>query len=295
MKYIITTIVLIGLTLSSHMVLAQSTPVASNDIPSSSQFDKLYNDLKEQYSGKDFKTALSTLEKIKALINSQFQAAQKLDQPDSEAFALLYDKAKYPATLKFGDHTLKVYGNKDIFVSGDDPKSADSSLEYRDIFIGTFSVSYDGNNLINDVYCKINNRTEEIHYQSSGAKVITVSNHEDLDAISSGQITIHGVGNAIVTLILAGQSLELPIKVTKIPVYNLMLTDDLIKLLGLPDKQTSDVVEWPNYKYIDGIRYEPTASQGKLYTDHWFYNKYPRVVFAVDGTQVVKQIHDMGW
>ncbi len=254
LKYIITPLILLGLILSNHVILAQSAPAGS-----------------------------------------KIESPQKVEQPDTQAFAMLYDKAKYPATLKFGDHILKVYGSKDIFISGDDPKADVPTHKIKDIFIGSFSITYDGDSLINDIYCKINGLTEEIHYQSSNSKVISVSNHEATDANSAGRIIIHGVGSAIVTLTLAGQSLELPLKVTKLPVYTCMPTDDLIKLLGLPDKKTLNVVEWPDHKYIDGILYEPSASQEKVYAEHWFYSKYPKVAFAVDGFSFVVEINDMGW
>lgn len=214
---------------------------------------------------------------------------------DAQAFAALYADAKYPATLKFGDHILKVEGSKDIFMLGDDPSDVNPLHKNKDVFIGVFNVTYDEDDLINDVYCKINDRTEEIRYQSSDPKVVTVSNHEGTNGGSAGSMTVHGAGNAIVTLVLAGQSLKLPIKVTKLPVYTGMPTDDLIKLLGLPDKRTFDIVEWPDHKSVDGIYYEPSAPQEKLYAEHWFYNKYPKLVFAVDNFPFVIQAHNLGW
>jgi len=295
LKNITTTLISIGLILTSHFGLAQTSPIDSKGFAYASEFSKLYSTLKEQYEGKDFKAALSTMEDIKILIASQVAAPKKADQEYLQSFDILYNKAKYPANLKFGDHTLKVFGSKDIFILGDDPKNIDTTHVMKNIFGGSFTVTYDGGDLINDVYCKINDQTEKIHYVSSNPKIVTVLNHEATDTNSAGRIIIHGVGSAIITLTLAGQSLELPLKVTKLPVYTCMPTDDIIKLFGLPDTKTFDIVVWPDHKYIDGLLYEPSASEQKSQAEHWFYNKFPKVVFALDGFPFLVQINDMGW
>lgn len=271
-----------------------SAGTSSND----SDFDALYRLLKTQYTSKDYKIALETLDALKAAISAKVQDRDNsaLITPNvSEDFNTLYAKATPHYTLNFGDDVLKVFANKDVFISGDSENNHGESLRYRDIFIGKISVQFNDEDLVDDVYCKINGKTEMIHYSVSNSKVLTVSNHGDKEALNTGGINLNSAGDCIVTLALAGKTLRLPIRVSKLPVYGGMPKDDFIKIMGLPDDKRTDKVDWPGKKFIDGVFYEPSAAVGTEYTEHWFYKKYPRIVFVVDGTGTVLQVHDTGW
>ncbi len=107
-----------------------------------STFDVLYQLLKTQYISKDYKSALTTLDALKSVVDTKMQGgeADATGTATSNDFDTLYSNATSRQKLTFGNDVLTVGANKDIYVSGDSPNNSGESLRYRDIFIGKIFV-----------------------------------------------------------------------------------------------------------------------------------------------------------
>lgn len=56
---------------------------------------------------------------------------------------------------------------------------------------------------------------------------------------------------------------------------------DVVRKLGLPEKERRVYVRWPNTEQYDNIIYNPSASQSSISAQHWQYNKYPYLVISI--------------
>ena len=84
------------------------------------------------------------------------------------------------------------------------------------------------------------------------------------DGVSSVKISI---GNELTT--------EVNISQITLPLSMYDDFDKLIELFGFEDYKKSYIVEWPDYKTIDGIFYDTRTNVKDIYVTHYFYKKYP--------------------
>jgi hypothetical protein len=136
----------------------------------------------------------------------------------------------------------------------------------------------DGRPPIEMRYFQLRGMPEKITFKSDAPEVVAVDDIGSVRAMSPG--------NAIVTVTLAGVSKRIPISVEALPVRVPLAVDGLIKALGLPDDRKEVVFSWPDNGSVDGVFYG-TRPDHDAVASHWYYNRFPTVVFVIQDSQLV--------
>lgn len=132
-------------------------------------------------------------------------------------------------------------------------------------------------------FFKINEKAEKVAFRSSNAKIVRVISYDDDEGL---RVEALRDGSADIVMSLGTNTVKIPFKVIQIPVntgdYRVEehtgktshTQDDVIKILGLPDKRKETLVAWPKSKFYVGQLFDPEAG-ASWNIQRWTYKKYP--------------------
>jgi hypothetical protein len=121
-------------------------------------------------------------------------------------------------------------------------------------------------------FYKINGKAESIVYSSSNELVMSA---EKFGA------EFKEAGDAILSVSIVGKTVSMPIHVVRLPFGDQHTAQDIIKLLGLPDRQKEVHASWPNGAIEDGISYSPNLQYRYIDANYWRYDRFPGLVISV--------------
>ena len=129
---------------------------------------------------------------------------------------------------------------------------------------GMFYFTFNGEKTIENLYCKIAGETKTVFYASSDPTVLKVD--------SKGHFAIEKTGEAWLTFGLEPNKIKTLIKILELPVSKGQTRDEVIKILGLPDKRTESITD-----------------------EEWRYEKYPKMILQFDVTGRVLSCTTTPW
>jgi hypothetical protein len=142
---------------------------------------------------------------------------------------------------------------------------------------GQFVVEVNGRLAIDNKYFKAGSQTYTVKLSSSNPKIIDFpKDHYG----GYGVFNIRTPGKVVLTVAAGANTIRIPISVIKVPVRSEMTTDQIIKVLGLPDKETNRYIPWPETENVDDLYYTTSDGHGR-FVRHWLYNRYPGAVFRI--------------
>lgn len=127
-------------------------------------------------------------------------------------------------------------------------------------------------------YFKIGGRTELLTIETTTPDVVTITRRAD----GRYDYAFAGSGVAEFHVKLAGSTTVVRIPVVELAVSRGTKSAEVISALGLPDREKKAYASWPDTKTNDGIIYSPNASQQVVMADHWYYDKIPHAVIAIE-------------
>jgi len=80
---------------------------------------------------------------------------------------------------------------------------------------------------------------------------------------------------------IAGKSKTVTIDVIELPLSEGATAEDVIEVLGFPTSKKKGYASWPCTEFVNGISYKPSAGNGGISIEQWFYNKYPNLIIDV--------------
>ena len=96
---------------------------------------------------------------------------------------------------------------------------------------------------------------------------------------SEGKFKVKKPGNVIITISVDDDFVKIPLKIINIPIAEGMSRDNVIEILGMPDKVNKKYIGWVESANIDGIFYYANTNDGMgISVEHWIYNKYPNAI-----------------
>ncbi len=271
--------------------------------------EKQIADLKEEIKG------------LKEEIERLKKGATHAEKPSSPAAPASDTKSiESPVTLKVGNGELRVrFQFTTLYVPAGPPMKG--RLGYSGFFFVTYQEA--GGTVHKKPvagHFRVNGNPEKLTVRSSNKKVLAGYGRlptaqellagkkllpspplsRDLNYTDDYGLTLTAVrpGTANIVVSLANRSVSIPIKVTEVPINGggvLTRTrtgkpahtkDEVIKILGLPDKREERYLAWPKSAWVDGIFYSASDPRYGVSVEHWKYRKYPGMVISFQGEHV---------
>lgn len=135
----------------------------------------------------------------------------------------------------------------------------------------------------------------EVTFESSSTNVIRFT-HDDPEQPTGPrfkatiQDRIHFVsgGESVITATAGALQGQITIKVVEFGFSENDPATDVIKSIGFPDEKKRVVVPFDKTSIVDGVDYYPDYGDGSGFSEHWFYDKYPELVIAIDSDKVYR-------
>jgi hypothetical protein len=188
-----------------------------------------------------------------------------------------------PVIMKVGDGELRVRFQFTTLYIPASPRM-EARLGYSSFFFVTYQeAGGTGYKKPTEGYFRVNGKAEKLTVRSSNEKVVSVRSYGDDYGLTMDAV---GPGTANITVSLAGRSVNIPMKVVEIPIKGGGLSKDahtkneVIKILGLPDKREERFMSWPDSGEVDGIYYSTHSDVYGVSIEHWKYDKYPGLVIS---------------
>lgn len=197
-------------------------------------------------------------------------------------FDKLFKTESTPAVINIGTEKVYIhYGDNIIYI-------LKSPIYRKRRFGSTLKTQFHGEEAIENIYIKINNETKTINYKSSNEKILKID--------EKGRFEVKKAVDIIVTVSIDNNYATIPFKIIEIPIKHEMKREEVIKILGMPDKRTKKYIGWLESDTIDGIYYyADTYYGGGLSIDHWIYNKYPKAVLRFSSMGYLKHCTTAKW
>lgn len=214
-------------------------------------------------------------------------------RPDTESI-------ESPVILKVGDGELRVRFQFTTLYIPASPH--EGRLGYSSFFFVTYQESGGtGYKKPIDGYFRVNGKAEKLTVRSSNEKVLAGHGQlptarellagkkwplsRDLNYGDNYGLSLDAVGPGTATVVvsLAGRSVSITMNVVELPIngggIHATTKDEVIKILGLPDKREERYMSWPYSGWVDGIYYSDPKVRG-VSIEHWKYDKYPGLVIS---------------
>lgn len=246
------------------------------------EFDSLYRNLKVNFANEKYSEALANLSALKKIIVEEQEIKNaSVVESKTKGFDVLYTNAEIPAKLYVGNETVKVhYGDKTVYVVKNNPNSySDFSVDSElfsdllsDLLFSLFSsqlpIEFRGKLALENKYLKIGDQTKIVKFTSNNEDILTID--------SDGTFRVKKPGNVIITISVDDNLVQIPLKVVEIPLTKEMTRDEVIEILGMPDKVNKKHIGFADSAFVDGIFY--SASRSSISVEHWIYKKYPSAI-----------------
>jgi len=223
----------------------------------------------------------NTARKIEAASNIGSESERRAEAIKRDAdFDRLFNASRSPMKIDVKGSKLtvaypfqKLYVAKSKFQFGNNPP-----IYVGGSFASYFEYNVDDESPVDLRFFKISGKPEMITFASDRPDVLKVSESGGIVALSPGKV--------IITVTLAGVITRIPILIEALPVDLPTTTDELVRVLGLPDKQKDVLFVWPDTGFVDGIFYNTTPAHDAI-ASHWRYNRYPDVVFVIQDSKLM--------
>lgn len=187
--------------------------------------------------------------------------------------------------LTVGSVTIAFYyGQPEIFTESE--SQAFPNPTYRpayEIKVATRAV------MVEQRFVKVGEKTVEIRYASSEPRVAEV---EPNGTIRPNRVS----GTTTVLVSMDGKpSLNIPIRVTALPVFLLQARDAVIKAVGIPDRIDKIDVPWPSKVTKNCIIHSASGHPYGVTFEHWTYRKYPGAVLVFDLIGQLQAVYTQTW
>lgn len=236
------------------------------------EFDSLYTNLKINFVNEKYSEALANLSALKIIIAEEQEIKNaSLVESKTKEFDVLYANTETPAKLYVGNETIKVhYGDKVLYVIRDNPDSYLSTY-FDFLFFSQLPIEFKGNLALENKYLKIGDQTKIVKFASNNEDILTID--------SDGTFKVKKPGNAIITISVDDNLVQVPLKIIDIPLTKGMTRDEVIEILGMPDKVNKKYIGWAESAFVDGIFYSANRNDGSgVSVEHWIYKKYPNAI-----------------
>ncbi len=114
------------------------------------------------------------------------------------------------------------------------------------------------------------------------ATIVSDAPREDYSLSHPGDITFLSPGRAQFTVSIGASSARISVNVVRVPIWHSMSKDEVMAVLGMPDRTNKGWISWPEDKVVDGLYYSTSGSAYGTAYEHWFYKAYPGAVFRFE-------------
>lgn len=252
-------------------------------------FSQKIEDIKSSLETKNYDNALIKIDELRKAVlerKNLLEIEQKTNNINSSEFERLLKTKKSPQILRIGKSQVKVhYGENLIYVLQDTTKPG--WPDYGEPYLEREILAYEfkGRRPINGNLIKVGNETKMIKIKSNNPEIISTEDY--------GWLIIKSTGDVIITVYVDNYFIDIPFCVIQIPLKKDMKEEEVVKVLGIPDKRYEKYLDWNTSKTIDGIHYYVDDVYGET-VKHWMYKKYPKVVFRF-GVMGLEDIVTPGW
>jgi hypothetical protein len=248
--------------------------------PQQAKFLEVHSRLLAEYQEGDFAQAINSLKVLEGILKQRIASekgenARVVTSPEFEA---LHKRTRSPLSIPVSGEVLKVdLGSSTFFIS---PEGVfhEYLVNYRNPRSFRLYFSHAGKPLTMNRYLKTKNgEALEVSLSSSNPKVVKIGK-------KSGEITFEGPGECIVKIAVGPVSSEFALRVIEIPLGKSAVTaEGLVSKFGLPSKESSVNVFWPESERLDGVFYGYSNDTRMRKITHWQYKDYPGAILSFEG------------
>jgi len=145
-------------------------------------------------------------------------------------------------------------------------------------------------------YFNVNGKPEKLKIQSNDKNILAifspdeVSKKTEFNKLQDFVYCFKKAGEVSVTASAGNENAVVKLNVVELPFSIGDRASSVIEALGFPkqdkdESSSSMVVSWPDFRWVDGIGYQPDAGE-RITITHWKYDKYPRLVLAMKNDKI---------
>ncbi len=140
--------------------------------------------------------------------------------------------------------------------------------------------------IIRNRFLSIDGKTFEIFYSSSDPEKLTIQQDGTFEVLSPGDVRLS---------IEVGEAIDhIPIHIVSIPIEPEADLEQVIGILGVPNKRSKVSIRWPDSRFVDGVFYYPSVGRN-VSMEHWFYERYPGAIIRLDWRDKIDSVVMPSW